>query len=201
MTGRRAGRLEHDGVAGDDGRGGHAGHDRAREVPRRDDDADAQRDVVQLGLVVRLGIGRMRLAQPQHLAAVELQEVDRLRGVGVGLDPRLAGFEHHQRAELVLALAHDLCRMEQVTGPLRIWNALPVLERPGRFAHCAVGQLRRRLADPADHLAKVRAGLRLSSTSSVKIFSPPMMSGYARPKVVSYLVERGLKRLLRLPPR
>ena len=35
-------RLEHDGVAGHERRRHHAGRDREREVPRRDDDADAR---------------------------------------------------------------------------------------------------------------------------------------------------------------
>ena len=40
--------LEDDGVAGDDGGGGHAGHDGEGEVPRRDDGADAERDVAEV---------------------------------------------------------------------------------------------------------------------------------------------------------
>ena len=46
--GRIAGRLQDDGVAGDDGSGRHAGHDGEGEIPRRNDRAYAQRDVEQL---------------------------------------------------------------------------------------------------------------------------------------------------------
>lgn len=42
---RLLGGLHDDGVAGDQRRGGHAGEDRQREVPRRDHDAHAAREV------------------------------------------------------------------------------------------------------------------------------------------------------------
>ena len=47
-AGRVGGGLQHDRVAGDDRGGRHAGQDREREVPRRDHDADAERDVLEL---------------------------------------------------------------------------------------------------------------------------------------------------------
>src|SRR6185436_11035710 len=40
---------------------------------------------------------RLGLGVAQHLARVELHEVDRLGGVGVGLRPALADLEHHPR--------------------------------------------------------------------------------------------------------
>ena len=40
--------------------------------------------------LARIGRQRLRLREPLHLARVELAEVDRLGGVGVGLGPRLA---------------------------------------------------------------------------------------------------------------
>ena len=153
---RRAGRLQHRGVARDDGRGRHAGHNGVREVPRRNHDTHAEWDVVELGLVVRLRMRRVRLAQAQHLPAVELQEIDGLGRVYIRLDPRLAGLEDIQRAELVPALAHDLCCTEQVTRPLCVGNSTPMLERSGGFSHRAVRQLRRGLAHTADDLRWLR---------------------------------------------
>jgi len=107
---------------------------------------------VQLGLVIRLGVRRMRLAEPQHLPAVELKEIDGLCRVHVRLDPRLACLQDQHGAEHVLALAHDLRGAEQVARSLGRGNAPPMVERPGGFAHGAVRELRGRLADSTDHL-------------------------------------------------
>ena len=98
--GRVAGGLENDGVAADDGGGGHAGHDGEGEVPGRNDGADAQRNVAQLVAFSGELDGRGGCVQAQGLAGVELEEVDGLAYVGVGFGPVLADFEGQPGAEL-----------------------------------------------------------------------------------------------------
>src|SRR5262249_20062337 len=83
------GRLHHDGVAGHQRRGGHAGEDGQGEVPRGDDDGDAAR-LVEVAVVLAGDVPQTGPGQPEHLAGVELAEVDGLGDVGVGLAPRLA---------------------------------------------------------------------------------------------------------------
>ena len=98
-AGRLLGRLQHDGVARRERRGGHAHRDREREVPRRDDRADAARRVAQL--VALAGHLQQRRAggQLDRAARVELEEVDRLADVRVGLRPGLRALAHRERGE------------------------------------------------------------------------------------------------------
>ena len=76
------------------------------------------------------GYGRQRLGlrEPQHLAGVELAEVDRLGGVAVGLGPGLGLLEHHHRGELVLALAQDRGDAQDEGRALRGGHAAPAGE-------------------------------------------------------------------------
>ena len=100
-------RLQYNGVAGNDGRRGHAGHNREREVPRRNDDADAKRDVIEMILFLFVNRQRLGSAQAPHFACIEFHEIDRLGRIRVGFGTRLAGFESHERGELELAPPHD----------------------------------------------------------------------------------------------
>ena len=77
----------------DDRRRRHADHDRAGEVPRRNHDADAERDVDHLVFLAFDRDDRLRLRVAQRFARVELEEVDRFGGVAVGFGPALADFE------------------------------------------------------------------------------------------------------------
>ncbi len=108
--GRVAGGLEDDGVAGDDGGRGHAGHDGEGEVPRRNDGADAERNIEQAVALAGVLDGRGGGGEAQGFAGVELEEVDGLGDVGVGLGPVLADFVGEPGAELELALADDVRR-------------------------------------------------------------------------------------------
>ena len=105
--GRVARRLEDDGVAGDDGGGGHAGHDGEREVPGRDDGAHAERDIEEFVALARILDGRAGGGQAQRLAGVELEEIDGLADIGVGLGPVLADFVGEPGHEFELAPADD----------------------------------------------------------------------------------------------
>ena len=144
--GRIARGLQDDGVAADHRRAGHAAHDGAREVPRRDDGADAQRDVPQMVALARKLYRGLDLGEPERLAAVELQEVDEFADVAVGLGPVLADFEHEPGHELELAVADDLGGLEEHRSAFFDRSAAPGLEGfegglHGRFHVLLVGFL------------------------------------------------------------
>jgi hypothetical protein len=103
---RLLGGLEDHRVAGRQRRGDHAGRDRDREVPRRDDRGHAARRVVQAVALAGDLEQRPAAAQCDRAPRVELQEVDGLADVGVGLGPRLARLAHAERRERGPALAH-----------------------------------------------------------------------------------------------
>ena len=60
------------------------------------DDANAERDVVELVLLAGKRDKRLLPAVADHLARVELGEVDRLGNIAVGFGPRLSDFQDHQ---------------------------------------------------------------------------------------------------------
>ncbi len=91
--------LEDDGVAGDDGGGGHAGHDGEGEVPGRDDGADAERDVAELVALAGELDGGGGAVEAEGFAGVELEEIDALAYVGVGLGPVFADLVGEPGAE------------------------------------------------------------------------------------------------------
>ena len=92
-------------VAGRQAGGGHAHRDREREVPRRDDRDDAARGVAHLVALAGHLEERLAAVERDRAARVELEEVDRLADVGVGLAPRLGALAHRERGELGPALA------------------------------------------------------------------------------------------------
>ena len=93
-------------VPGDERGGRHPREDRVREVPRRDHGAGAERDVERLGKLARVRRDGDLAAPAEHLAGVELEEVDRLGGLDVGLGPGLPDLENHRGGEIVLARPH-----------------------------------------------------------------------------------------------
>ena len=134
---RRVGRgLQDDAVPGDERRGRHARQDRVRKVPGRDHGARPERDVERLGELARVGRDGNLAAPAQHLARVELEEVDRLGGLDVGLGPGLADLENHRRREVVLPGPHA-CRGAQEDGGALARGQ----RRPGRLR--PVGRLDR----------------------------------------------------------
>ena len=134
--GRRiAGRLEDHGVAAHHRRRSHAAHDRQREIPRRDHRAHAQRDITQGVAFAGKLHGWFGFGQVQGQASVELQEVDRLAGVGFGFVPVLADLQDHPGIELRLALADDVGCAEQQSGAFLHRHVLPRFERRERSLH------------------------------------------------------------------
>src|SRR5690606_35338201 len=142
--------LEHRRVAGNDGGHRHATHDRAREVPRRNDRTDTERDVTHL--VVFTGHLRYRctIGEAQHFAAVVLGEIDQFRDVAIGFRPVLADFVDHPRRELELAFADLRGHAEQACRTVARVRVLPGLERTIRCLDCLPRVLVRALDDAAD---------------------------------------------------
>ncbi len=89
------GRLADDGIANNDGTHQHAGHQRHGEVPRRDGDADAQRDVEALVLLAGIGIQVAdAVDKAKRLAGIVLGEIDHLGDFRTGFDVILADLVH-----------------------------------------------------------------------------------------------------------
>ena len=86
--------------------GRHAHGDRDREVPRRDHRHHAARRVAHLVALAGDLEERLAAIERDRAAGVELEEVDGLADVGVGLVPGLGALAHRQRGELGAALAH-----------------------------------------------------------------------------------------------
>ena len=154
--GRRiARRLQDDGVAADDGSERHAGHDGAGKVPRRNDGADAERNVGQGAALARQLHGRLNFREAQSLARVELAEVDGLGNVGVGLEPVLGDFEHQPRHEFEFALAHHIGDPEQERRALFDRRAAPVGEGLQRGLYGGFDVLLAGLLVDADHFRRL----------------------------------------------
>src|SRR5882757_2661215 len=77
--------LQDDSIATDDRSSRHSYHDGEGEVPRRNHSPYTQRNVAQLVALAGELDRRLRLIQPERLTCVELEEVDGLAYIGVGL--------------------------------------------------------------------------------------------------------------------
>src|SRR5579862_2480761 len=133
--GRIARRLQNHRVAADNGGQRHASHNGAGKIPRRNDRAYAQRNVVQ-GVVFAGQLNRsLRFRKTQGLARVELAEVDGLGNVGIGLGPVLADFEDQPCHVFHLALAHEIADAEDEAGALFDGGTAPGFERFERGFH------------------------------------------------------------------
>ncbi len=152
---RIARRLEYDCIARDERRSRHAGHDREGKVPRRDHDADAERNVGEPILFARNRRQRRRVRVAQRFARVELQKVDRLSRVRIGFDPTLADFEDEQRVEVIAPLPNELGRFEEVLRPLFHGDALPRFEGAEGGTDRIVRLLERGRADASDHFTRL----------------------------------------------
>src|SRR5713226_5124217 len=122
---RITGRLEHHRIPRNQRSRSDSRHDGARKIPRWNHYAHAQRNINK---VVALAAHRdqlLRLAQSQHFAAVEFQEVDRFRDVRIRFRPGLADFVAHQRVQLEFPLPHNLRRAEKALRSLLRRNAFP----------------------------------------------------------------------------
>jgi deazaflavin-dependent oxidoreductase (nitroreductase family) len=80
--------------------------------------------------------------QRERAPGVELEEVDRLAHVGVGLGPGLGRLADHQRGDLVAPLAQPRGGADQRLGPLGRRPSRPLRERAARGLHGGVDVLR-----------------------------------------------------------
>ena len=127
---RERGRLQHDGVPADQGRGDLPRRDRHREIPRRDQAADAERLadghrelVAQLG-----GHGLPGLAA--SFSRHEERHVDRFLDVAPGLVEDLAHLAGHVPGERVLPVGDELRGAEKQFRAARRRDETPGAIRP-----------------------------------------------------------------------
>ena len=197
---RLLGRLHDDGVAGDEGGGGHAAEDRQREVPRRDDDGDAAR-LVEVLVLLAGHVAALRLGQAEHLAGVVLAEVDRLGDVGVGLAPGLAALVDLPGGQLEAAAAQDVGGTEEQIGARRRGG----VSRQAGNAACAaatacVGVFDRRRGRSGRRPGCVCDGLSESiHAAGLRSRCPSITSGYDAPSCSPTSRERLLHRLRASP--
>jgi len=97
----------------------------------------------------------LRAVQAQHLAAIELAEIDRLGDVGVGLSPALTDLVDHPGGQFEPAPPQFGRSLEQVVGALRGRHAAPGLERRVGALDRAIRQLDRRARHAPDDLLGV----------------------------------------------
>ena len=105
--------------------------------------------------------GRRRPGQPQRLARIELQEVDGLGDIRIRLNPILAHLVGQPRAELKLAFANQLCRLQQQGRALLHRHVLPGCERLQGRLHRPFGVFQASLLVHPDHLRRPRRIQRL----------------------------------------
>ncbi len=160
--GRRiARRLHHHRVSRDDGSHRHAAHNRRRKIPRRNHDADAERNIFE---IVFFAVERgqfLRSTQAQRLASIVFAEIDQLGDVRIGFRPGLANFVAQPRVEFEAPLAQNVCRAIDAGYALFHRDALPAFERRMRLFHGLVSHLHGRFLEHADHLIGVRWIVRL----------------------------------------
>ena len=165
-------RWFHDnGITSDERRGGHARHDGEWEIPRRNDDADAQGQVDHLVFFaghLNHGIG---VSEALHLAGVVFGEVDRFADIGIGFGPGLAGLIYQPGIELELALAYDGGGAEQHRDPLMGRRGAPFREEGIGILDGASGELGGGLVVNADQLARPRRIQRFQKIAGLKMFA------------------------------
>ncbi len=149
-TGRLLGWFEEHAVARDERGADHPRRDRQREVPGRDDDADAARLMaVDVPLSGHLQHGCAH-RQPQRFAPVVLAEVDRLADVRIGFFLWLACLEDFERGELGAAAAHHVRGAEEHAGSRRPWRGAPGRKRSARGLEGPLHFCEPRASAPAD---------------------------------------------------
>ena len=149
-------RLQNYSVAGNERGHNESRHDGAGEIPRRNDHADAQRNIHQ---IVALSAHRRQLlglGQSEHFAAIEFTEIDRLCDVRVRFHPRFSHFVANQRSQLKFSLAHDLRRAEEAFHALLSRHFFPGVEIFIGRLNGLLGHVRRGVLEDADHFRWAR---------------------------------------------
>ena len=102
------------------------------------------------------GLGDDRLSEFNHLERVEAEEIDGLRKIAVGLDPRLARFENEERVNLEAASFHEIGRAEQNGGPIFDRRSAPLRKIGDGSRDGVIGVLHRAFGPVADDLRRAR---------------------------------------------
>src|SRR5581483_9245644 len=112
-------------------------------------------DVEEVIALTRQLHRRLDFREPQHLAAVELAEVDSFRDVAVRLGPVLADLEHQPRHEFEFALAQQIANPEQQAGTLLGRGPAPAFKRLERRVHRGLHMLFAGLLMQANQLRRL----------------------------------------------
>ena len=143
-------------VSRHDRRRGHAGENRQREIPRRDDHAHAPRPPLLKVRFARDGLRALRPAQLPHHGGVEVAKINRLSHVRVRLGPVLAGLEDFQGAEGGLVAAHQLRHLFQTARTFISRDAGPARLRRSRRCQRPLRFLNAGLRRVTNHLVLIR---------------------------------------------
>jgi hypothetical protein len=128
--------LEDHGVAHDQRSDHEVGSDRQGEVPGRNGDTSAERQIAVIEVFALVeGRGMIATLKLEGLAGVEFTEVDRFGHIGIGLSPSLVSLIDHPSGQLELAAAHNGGGAQQHASARIDRNALPLVE--GLVAHFA----------------------------------------------------------------
>src|SRR5665213_822814 len=99
---------------------------------------------------------RRRARQPQGLARIELQKVDALADVRIGLGPVLSHLESKPRTKLQMPLADESRSPQQKIDTLAHSRPRPLWKRRERSLHSLLRNLNRRLRMRSNHLRRTR---------------------------------------------
>ena len=132
-------RLEHDRVAGDERRRGHAEPERDGEVERRDDAEDAVRTqhVACCARSARAARAASEAVRGPRRWRVRHDQVDRLLDLGDRLGAHLADLEADRRGELELALVDQPCSRRAEARGARRTGVAATRAAPGGAASTA----------------------------------------------------------------
>ena len=166
--GRRVtGRLQHYRVAANHRSQCHPRHDGAREIPRRNHRAHAQRNVKQRIAFPRHLHRKLDFRQPQRLACVIFTEVDGLGDIGVRLRPILADFKHQPGAVFKFAFAQQIAHAKQQRRAVCHRTPAPLFVSFQRRLHRRSNVLSARLLMHSYHLRRLRGIQRLDLVRSL----------------------------------
>ena len=105
-----AGRLDDDGVTGDQGGYRHPGENGQREVPGWNNHAHSEGLITHFALFTRELEDRMRASEAGHIASVVVTEVDGFAGLGFGLRPGFPGLKYQPGIKFHATCAQDFGR-------------------------------------------------------------------------------------------
>ena len=153
---RIAGRLEDHRVARRDSGHRRPHEDRKREIPRGDDDSDAERNIHEFPFFTCDLHHPVISSVPEDLPSVVLEEINRLGSVGVRLSPALPHFKDHDSIEVESAFPHQLRPLEQEVRPPCERDILPLLKCGSGGVNRPLGHGTIPFLEDTDNLSRLR---------------------------------------------